>query len=191
MADRKEVVTWLKICGMGDCSECCPYRNGEVRASTCYEQLMTDALSLLKAQQERIKELEELLHEGGCDGLNACSVKSCPYYNASHVRMEETRAAFILELQVENEKLKDQINDLQTAKTPKVMTLEEVLEWAETPAEKRDPIFFEQKEGKGPNGWICNSVCPKDYYLCCLDKDARCWTARPTDEQRKEAKWDE
>ena len=74
---------------------------------------------------------------------------------------------------------------------PRVMTLEEVLEWAATPAEKRDPIFFEQKEGKGPNGWICNSVCPKDYYFCCLDKDARCWTARPTDEQREATKWDE
>ena len=78
---------------------------------------------------------------------------------------------------------------LLKAQEPRVMTLEEVLEWAETPAEKRDPIFFEQKEGKGPNGWICNSVCPKDYYLCCLDKDARCWTARPTDEQREEEPW--
>lgn len=76
------------------------------------------------------------------------------------------------------------------AQEPRVMTLEEVLEWAETPAEKRDPIFFEQKEGKGPNGWICNSVCPKDYYLCCLDKDARCWTSRPTDEQREAVKWE-
>lgn len=74
---------------------------------------------------------------------------------------------------------------------PRVMTLEEVLEWAKTPAEKRDPIFFEQKEGKGPSGWICNSLCPKDYYLCCLDKDARCWTSRPTEEQRKATPWEQ
>lgn len=79
---------------------------------------------------------------------------------------------------------------LLKAQEPRVMTLEEVLEWAETPAEKRDPIFFEQKEGKGPSGWICNSVCPKDYYLCCLDKDARCWTARPTDEHCEATPWE-
>lgn len=73
---------------------------------------------------------------------------------------------------------------------PRVLTLEEVLAWAETPAEKRDPVFFEQKKGIGPSGWICNSLCPKEYYLCCLDKDARCWTSRPTDEQRKAAEWE-
>lgn len=78
MADRKEVMTWLKICGMGDCSGCCPYRNGEVRASTCYEQLMTDALSLLKEQEEAeeeaggtldklIKETQDLLSKSPTD----------------------------------------------------------------------------------------------------------------------------
>ena len=61
MTDRKEVMTWLKICGMGDCSACCPYRNGEVRASTCYEQLMTDALSLLKEQEPRVMTLDEVV----------------------------------------------------------------------------------------------------------------------------------
>ena len=79
--------------------------------------------------------------------------------------------------------------ELLKAQEPRAMTLEEVWEWATTPAEKRDPIFFEQKEGKGPSGWICNSLCPKDYYYCCLEKDARCWTSRPTDEQRKAVRW--
>lgn len=74
------------------------------------------------------------------------------------------------------------------AQKPRVMTLEEVLAWAEMPAEKRDPIFFEQR--KGPNGWIANSACPKDYYLYCEDGDARCWTSRPTDEQREAVKWE-
>ena len=114
------------------CNSSCPYwylmNDPNMGIDECTSQLARDALSLLKAQQKHIKELEELLYKGGCDGLNACSVKSCPYYNASHVRMEETRAAIILELQAENEKLKAQINDLQTAKTPRVMTLEETLE---------------------------------------------------------------
>lgn len=77
------------------------------------------------------------------------------------------------------------------AQLPRLMSLGEVLAWAETPAEKRDPIFFEQKKGKGPSGWICNSLCPKDYYLCCLDGVARCWTSRPTDKQREAVKWDD
>lgn len=77
---------------------------------------------------------------------------------------------------------------LLKAQEPRVMTLEEVFVWAETPAEKRDPIFFEQR--KGPNGWIANSACPKDYYLYCEDGDARCWTSRPTDEQREAVKWE-
>lgn len=84
----------------------------------------------------------------------------------------------------------DDVISLLKAQQPRIMTLEEVLAWAETLAEKRDPVFFEQKKGKGPSGWICNSLCPKDYYLCCLDGDARCWTSRPTDEQRKAAKWE-
>lgn len=79
---------------------------------------------------------------------------------------------------------------LLKAQEPRVMTPEEVLTWAETPAEKRNPIFFEQKKGKGPSGWICNSLCPKDYYLCCLGKEARCWTSQPTDEQRQAVKWE-
>lgn len=89
MTDRKEVVTWLKICGMGDCSECCPYRNGGVHASTCYEQLMTDAFSLLKEQEEAeeevngtldklIKETQNLLSKAPTDfdimkGIIECS----------------------------------------------------------------------------------------------------------------------
>jgi len=73
MTDRKEVMTWLKICGMGDCSECCPYRNGEVRASACYEQLMTDALSLLKAQEEEIKQLKAM-NISASDNAFACGV---------------------------------------------------------------------------------------------------------------------
>ena len=79
---------------------------------------------------------------------------------------------------------------LLKAQEPRVMTLEEVLKWATTPEEKRDPIFLEQKEEKGPNSWICNSVCPKDYYLCCLDKNARFWTSRPSDSERRNTPWE-
>lgn len=70
---------------------------------------------------------------------------------------------------------------------PSLMTLEDVLAWAETKADERNPIFFESKAGE--SAWICRPTCPKDYYLECLDGKARCWTWRPTDEQRKATPW--
>jgi hypothetical protein len=56
-------MTWLEICGKNrDCSETCPYGDGscEFEYSNCIEDLMADALVLLKEQEARIKKYEYL-----------------------------------------------------------------------------------------------------------------------------------
>ena len=139
MTDRKEVMTWLKICGMGDCSECCPYRNGEVRASTCYEQLMTDALSLLKAQEPRVLTISELWH-----------MEHKPVYlERKNSRLYTTEPSIVL-------------------KTGR----------SYIPSLGDSCILMRE-----------NKIHDK-YWACGYNKTWRCWTARPTDEQREEVKWD-
>ena len=130
MADRKEVMTWLKICGMGDCSACCPYRNGEVRASTCYEQLMTDALSLLKEQEPRVLTVDE--------------VKAIPYD---------------ADIWIETEYYVGKIT-----------------------------IFAATINTKGMRGVMVYGS-HKTYDYEAYNKLWRCWTSRPTDEQREAIPW--
>lgn len=51
--DREKVMTWLEICGKNrDCSGNCPYGDGsgEYEDRLCREDLMADALDLLKEQ---------------------------------------------------------------------------------------------------------------------------------------------
>ena len=51
--DREKVLTLLEICGKNrDCSDCCPY--GRASEELCRENLMADALALLK-EQEAVK----------------------------------------------------------------------------------------------------------------------------------------
>ena len=53
MIDMAKVMTWLEICGKNrDCSGNCPYGDGsgEYEDRLCREDLMADALALLKEQ---------------------------------------------------------------------------------------------------------------------------------------------
>lgn len=69
----------------------------------------------------------------------------------------------------------------------RVMTLEEVLDWIYAFPEDRDPIF-EEKKGFARGKWIdpFEDYCISGKY----GRDVRCWTGRPTDEQREEAEWE-
>lgn len=62
MVGREKILTWLEICGKNrDCSGTCPYSGllcGEDDDSKCREDLMADALDLLKEQEEQIERLE-------------------------------------------------------------------------------------------------------------------------------------
>lgn len=56
MTNREKVMTWLEICGKkGDCSKCCPYE----RDANCIDNLMSDALALLKEQEAEINLLKK------------------------------------------------------------------------------------------------------------------------------------
>ena len=178
--------------------ERCPYKEAESGTCSTVRVLMADALSEIQRQKKHIEELEELLYQGGCDGLNACSVMSCPYYNASHVRMEETKAAIILGLQTENEKLTAKINDLQTVQTPRVMTLEEVKQWNRLKRNEKQPVYIENINDPDKI-WaydgdfrvsFCSYKLANGYVYDGYGFSWRCWTFRPTRKQRDETPWE-
>ena len=80
---------------------------------------------------------------------------------------------------------------LLKAQEPRVMTLEEVKEWAEMSIlerQKRKPMFCEKRTGEC--GWVHNPAIPKDYYIYALDGQCRYWTDQPTDEQREATPWE-
>lgn len=72
MPDLEKVLTWLEICGKNrDCSGNCPYSGplyGEDDASRCREDLMADALVLLKEQEPKT-----VLHREDGDYCPRCS----------------------------------------------------------------------------------------------------------------------
>ena len=59
MADIEKVIKGLERCSKHDGSECphCPYFNGE-----CTDDLMSDALSLFKEQEDTIRQLRLALN---------------------------------------------------------------------------------------------------------------------------------
>ena len=59
MIDRETIMTWLKKCGNGGCSSRCPY--DDLGPDKCYETLLTDALELLKRDEQTIESLERTI----------------------------------------------------------------------------------------------------------------------------------
>ena len=100
----------------------------------------------------------------------------------------------------DTDKTLDRAIALLKAQEPRVMTLEEVKRsagetvWVErwgdsktivaqfAPYDTIDDSFYFFTIGNS----VSYKVYTEDYY-----KDWRCWTSRPTDEQRRAAKWDE
>ena len=85
---------------------------------------------------------------------------------------------------------------LLKAQEPRVMTLEEVADWHKKLALEREPIYVEYR----PNSWLGRSQWTIDYFgfnpNYYPNKDSgyygkwlRCWTSRPTDEQREAISW--
>lgn len=53
MPDREKVIQWLEICSTIGCKEGCPYKHeGLVYKADCQDELMRDALVLLKYDKE-------------------------------------------------------------------------------------------------------------------------------------------
>jgi hypothetical protein len=59
MPDKEKVIEGLKYCTITDGIECpnCPYRNED----DCIEMLTADALALLKEQEKRIEDLQDII----------------------------------------------------------------------------------------------------------------------------------
>ena len=91
--------------------------------------------------------------------------------------------------QVYNDALDMAIEALKALKAqePRVMTLEEYDAWTDIPFTERDPIFHEERTERGTvTCWVNTNVCSLREY----GKNDRCWTSRPTDEQREAVKWE-
>ena len=75
---------------------------------------------------------------------------------------------------------------LLKAQEPRVLTAEEYDAWIDIPFTERDPVFHEERTKRGSiTCWTNTTVCPLHEY----GKNDRCWTSRPTDEQREAVKW--
>lgn len=97
---------------------------------------------------------------------------------------------------VSGEDLQNAITLLK-AQEQRVMTLEELVAWQKQPIMARDPIYVEYREGKGFGAphWAMDNFgfnvasCRDNYRAGVYGILLRCWTSRPTDEQREATPW--
>lgn len=88
--------------------------------------------------------------------------------------------------------LREAIDKLK-AQQPRIMTLEEVESWLNTPQLEKEPIFveFASERNFAPSGWRIDffgfntKFGNRDIY----GRFFRCWNSRPSEEQRKAVKW--
>ena len=80
----------------------------------------------------------------------------------------------------------EQVVSALKAQEPHVMTLEEYEAWIDAPFTERNPVFHEERTKRGTvTCWVNTVVCTLREY----GKNDRCWTSRPTDEQREKEPW--
>lgn len=120
-----------------------------------------------------IKGLEKLRHNGGCVDALKEYCDGCPY-------TEKTVCAGAVI---------DDALALLKAREPRVMTELEACEWIRSDPELRDPIFEETRSGGG-GVWIDPDNDYDTADIVGYGTTVRCWTSRPTDEQREAVKWD-
>lgn len=82
------------------------------------------------------------------------------------------------------ETLKRDILALLDGQAPRLLSLDEYRDIAERPAEARVPVWLEWRDK--PGRWTIPERAYTGYGTAW-----RCWTERPTDEQRQAVKWDE
>lgn len=128
-----------------------------------------------------------------CAADESCKNDECPYYalEAGYCETQMARDALTL------------IKELMRIQEPRVMTLEELEDWD-------GAVFFEACETDmyyalienvdltaGMDGeYVLVNVVPGEHYRRIWAGEHygeiwRCWTARPTEEQREAVKWDD
>lgn len=97
----------------------------------------------------------------------------------------------------DTERLCEDILALLREQEPRVMTAEEIQEdelvWIEVPqSDEIWPALLRESDWFDHPTWVMRGYALAAHYLPNrYGKDWRCWTARPTDEQREAVKWNE
>lgn len=123
---------------------------------------------------------------------------SCPYYEPCMADPRHIYSPMMNDVLTEYERMMEQIKALEAARIPRLLTLEEVHEMA------WDYCFLEEEVIKDN---VLQKYCGKHHVKCitwpsiasCVltfgddayGKRWRCWSAKPTDEQREAVAWDE
>ena len=118
-----------------------------------------------------------------------CEIGNCDGCAFEHIRRDWPAACAFYQQESARYLLK-RLKDLQSAR---LMTLEEVEKWIETPEERKDPIFVEygKKMKFGRSGWRTGffGFSPQ-HDTHSYGTVLRCWTSRPTEEQREAVTWE-
>jgi len=111
-----------------------------------------------------------------------CGREKCPYYDGPESEYWGNPDGYRCEFDLRQDAI-----SLLKAQEPRVMTLEEYDAWTDLPFTERDPVFHEERTERGTvTCWVNTTVCSLREY----GKNDRCWTSRPTDEQREAVKWE-
>ena len=143
-----------------------------------------------------------------CKGLECCNqgerCRECPYAKTSYDPEQCIRGYLLFDAIALIRQQQERIRELEAAQTARVMTLEELEDALDTVVWVEEPEFenfadhyalimaYSHKVGfvRVSFGFAEMPVdCEYEYED--YGKKWRCWTQRPTDEQRKAVKWDE
>lgn len=144
--DGEKVVNGLECCLHNDHKNC-HYNRDDIKDTVCTTEMMSDALALIRQQQERIKELE--------------AAQTAKWMTEEYIKC--------------------------------CLQIGEVV-WLEWRRENKiNPAIYYRLVNNG--GDEAAEFHVLDGFigarLACYGTEWRCWTQRPTDEQRKAVKWDE
>lgn len=123
---------------------------------------------------------------------------SCPYYEPCMSDPRHIYSPMMNDVLTEYERMMEQLKELEAARTARVMTLEEVHEMAWDYCYLEEEVIKDNVLQKycGKHRvkcitWPSIASCVLTYGDDAYGKKWRCWSAKPTDEQRKAVAWNE
>ena len=157
---------------LGGCVSC-PYFVDNTMAQ-CTPVMAADALAYIHQLEAKLAELEKRCET---EQLNA---------SVAIRELEETKLRCLEQVKMYADKLAENEKPLVP------LTLEEVKRHVKEP--EAEPVWLDDVEEPSNTGWtyshiICDWLHGFDERT--YGKEWRCWSRKPTDEERKAAKWDE
>ena len=123
---------------------------------------------------------------------------SCPYYEPCMSDPRHIYSPMMNDVLTEYERMMEQIKALEAARIPRLLTLEEVHEMAWDYCYLEEEVIKDNVLQKywGKHRvkcitWPSIASCVLTYGDDAYGKRWRCWSAKPTDEQREAVAWDE